>query len=323
MKDYKGIYHDTESTTDYYEFGAHFKYIELYDALNNLKKERMDNIPLEQDFSSKQKNKETIEPSKKRKRYKLNTLNIKNNERYSRLITDINEKEKEISVIEEEKDDNNKIKKRRLTKSLDKILLPKIHLKNNNNDETFKNKILSPIKSFDGKKDNNNYKLQKLSKPLNLKKKNISEKKEKFPKINSSYYKEILQDNNDNNKEKVEETQSKFQDNNESIKIFNHNEETILKRRRNLKKMTNMRNERLLSNLNNEQEKYFESLRKPNIKLDKLKSIFEKEKEIKKINLFLGQKNNYSSNNRNLMNEEMAQQIHNLKIQTLGVSNGK
>ena len=332
MKDYKGIYHGTTSTTNYYEFGAHFQYLELYNALNKLKKEKTENIPLNDDSLLKLENKEEKEPSKKRKKYKLKTLDIKDikeSKKYLGLETDINEKSKEkgkkFSTIEEEQENNikeNRRKKSRLlTKSLDKIVLPKIKIKNLNNEDNSKDKILSPIKLLDEKKDKNNYQIGRLSKSLNLKKKSAIEKKDNFPKINSNYFKDIIIEEKDN-KEMVEETQSRFKDNNESIKIFNNNEDNNIRKGKILKKLSTRRMERV-SLINNEQEKNFELLPKSSIKLDRLKSIFEKEKEIKRINLFLGQKNNYSTNNRNLMNEEMAQQIHNLKMQILSNPGGK
>lgn len=333
MKDYKGIYHGTTSTTNYYEFGAHFQYLELYNALNKLKKERTENIPLNDDSLLKLENKEEKEPSKKRKKYKLKTLDIKDlkeSKKYLGLETDINEKSKEkgknkFSTIEEEQENNikeNRRKKSRLlTKSLDKIVLPKIKIKNLNNEDNSKDKILSPIKLLEEKKDKNNYQIGRLSKSLNLKKKSAIEKKDNFPKINSNYFRDIIIEEKDN-KEMVEETQSRFKDNNESIKIFNNNEDNNIRKGKILKKLATRRMERV-SLINNEQEKNFELLPKSSIKLDRLKSIFEKEKEIKRINLFLGQKNNYSTNNRNLMNEEMAQQIHNLKMQILSNPGGK
>ena len=332
MKDYKGIYHGTTSTTNYYEFGAHFQYLELYNALNKLKKERAENIPLNDDSLLKLENKEEKEPSKKRKKYKLKTLDVKDikeSKKYLGLETDINEKSKEkgkkFSTIEEEQEnnikDNRRKKSRLLTKSLDKIVLPKIKIKNLNNEDNSKDKILSPIKLLEEKKDKNNYQIGRLSKSLNLKKKNDSEKKDNFPKINSNYFKDIIIEEK-NNKEMIEETQSRFKDNNESIKIFNNNEDNNIRKGKILKKLATRRMERV-SLINNEQEKNIELLPKSSIKLDRLKSIFEKEKEIKRINLFLGQKNNYSTNNRNLMNEEMAQQIHNLKMQILSNPGGK
>ena len=333
MKDYKGIYHGTTSTTNYYEFGAHFQYLELYNALNKLKKEKAENIPLNDDSLLKLENKEEKEPSKKRKKYKLKTLDVKDikeSKRYLGLETDINEKSKEkgknkFSTIEEEQEnnikDNRRKKSRLLTKSLDKIVLPKIKIKNLNNEDNSKDKILSPIKLLEEKKDKNNYQIGRLSKSLNLKKKSAIEKKDNFPKINSNYFRDIIIEEKDN-KEMVEETQSRFKDNNESIKIFNNNEDNNIRKGKILKKLATRRMERI-SLINNEQEKNFELLPKSSIKLDRLKSIFEKEKEIKRINLFLGQKNNYSTNNRNLMNEEMAQQIHNLKMQILSNPGGK
>ena len=333
MKDYKGIYHGTTSTTNYYEFGAHFQYLELYNALNKLKKEKAENIPLNDDSLLKLENKEEKEPSKKRKKYKLKTLDVKDikeSKRYLGLETDINEKSKEkgknkFSTIEEEQEnnikDNRRKKSRLLTKSLDKIVLPKIKIKNLNNEDNSKDKILSPIKLLEEKKDKNNYQIGRLSKSLDLKKKSAIEKKDNFPKINSNYFRDIIIEEKDN-KEMVEETQSRFKDNNESIKIFNNNEDNNIRKGKILKKLATRRMERV-SLINNEQEKNIELLPKSSIKLDRLKSIFEKEKEIKRINLFLGQKNNYSTNNRNLMNEEMAQQIHNLKMQILSNPGGK
>ena len=324
MKDYKGIYHNTTSTTNYYEFGAHFKYLDLYNALNQLKKERTENIPLNEESSLKLEIKEEKEPSKKRKKYKLKTMDTKETKRNLGLVTDINEnskerRKKEFSTIEEEQDnekENFRKKKRLLTKSLDKIVLPKINIKNSNNEDN-----LTPIKLMVEKKEKNNYQFGRLSKSLNLKKKSVREKKENFPKINSVYYRDIIIENK-NNKDTVEETQSRFKDNNESIKIFNNNDESEFKRGKILKKLTTRRMGKL-SLINNEQEKNFELLPKSNIKPERLKSIFEKEKEIKRINLFLGQKNNYSTSNRNVMNDEMAQQIHNLKMQILSNPGGK
>ena len=324
MKDYKGIYHNTTSTTNYYEFGAHFKYLDLYNALNQLKKERTENIPLNEESSLKLEIKEEKEPSKKRKKYKLKTINTKETKRNLGLVTDINEnskekRKKEFSTIEEEQDndkDKKRQKKRLLTKSLDKMVLPKINIKNQNNEDN-----LTPTKLMIEKKEKNNYQFGRLSKSLNLKKKSVSEKKENFPKINSVYYRDIIIENK-NNKDTVEETQSRFKDNNESIKIFNNNDESEFKRGKILKKLTTRRIGKL-SLINNEQEKNFELLPKSNIKPERLKSIFEKEKEIKRINLFLGQKNNYSTSNRNVLNDEMAQQIHNLKMQILSNPGGK
>ena len=324
MKDYKGIYHNTTSTTNYYEFGAHFKYLDLYNALNQLKKERTENIPLNEESSLKIEIKEEKEPSKKRKKYKLKTMDTKETKRNLGLVTDINEnskekRKKEFSTIEEEQDndkDKKRQKKRLLTKSLDKMVLPKINIKNSNNEDN-----LTPTKLMVEKKEKNNYQFGRLSKSLNLKKKSVSEKKENFPKINSVYYRDIIIENK-NNKDTVEETQSRFKDNNESIKIFNNNDESEFKRGKILKKLTTRRIGKL-SLINNEQEKNFELLPKSNIKPERLKSIFEKEKEIKRINLFLGQKNNYSTSNRYVINDEMAQQIHNLKMQILSNPGGK
>ena len=309
MKDYKGIYHDFKYTSEYYEFGAHFRYMDLYESLQKLQKEKND-IPLnEGNKINNINNSEENEPTKKRKRYKLKTFNKMNNLRYLAVNTEVNEKENEkneISKIEEEISKKRKKREKFLTKSLDKVKLPKINIQNSNYEPT------NPFELEEGKIDINNYQIKKLSKSINLKKKNIKSKKEEFPKINSLYYNQILQENKDN-ENMIEETQSRFKDNNAAIKIYNITEEGNAKRENYLRKMSFSILDKI-SEKNKEKEDVLEILPKHNdIRFDRLKSIFEKEKEIKKINLFLGQKNNYSLNKRNVKNEEMVRNIYNLK----------
>jgi hypothetical protein len=67
------------------------------------------------------------------------------------------------------------------------MVLPKINIKNSNNEDN-----LTPTKLMVEKKEKNNYQFGRLSKSLNLKKKSVSEKKENFPKINSVYYRDII-----------------------------------------------------------------------------------------------------------------------------------
>ena len=315
MKDFKGIYHNINDTAKYYEFGALFKYQDLYNALKDLQKEKNVDIPLNDESPIKIQNTDEKENTKNRKKYKLKSINFKNNVRYSILNTDINNN---IQKIEEENENIITRKKRSklLTKSLDKVKLPKINIKNTNNNIPINNQILVPIKLDDEKNDINNYQFKKLNKSLDMNKKNLVKKNEEFPKINSLYHYEITQENK-NNEIIVEETQSRFKDTNESINIFNNLEEKKLnKRGNNLKKMSYRLFEKI-SDLDEGKENNLELLSKPNIKSNRLKSIFEKEKEIKKYNLFLGKMNNYSSNNRNVKREEISQQIHNLKKQLL------
>ena len=41
MNEYKGIYYGNSSKLHFYEGGAHFKYIDLYNKLENLYKEQL------------------------------------------------------------------------------------------------------------------------------------------------------------------------------------------------------------------------------------------------------------------------------------------
>ena len=136
MKEYKGLYHNVQDKTKYFEYGAHFKYSELYNALNDLLVNQLKENPTSEKeinlSTLKIENKEEV-PEKKRKKYQLKTHVTKNN-RY--LNTDANDKEDEknkIDVIEEEQDNIKKThihkKNRFMTKSLDKVNLPQISSK--------------------------------------------------------------------------------------------------------------------------------------------------------------------------------------------------
>ena len=302
MNDYKGIFHDTQDTTKYYEFGAHFKHLDLYESLLNLEKEKENDIPLNENLFLQKNIVEEKARIKSRKRYKLNT-DINENKRYLNINTDLNQNENEkniIPIIKEERNVNitNKRKKRGkfLTKSLDKVKLPEISMKNVNNNINLKNDFLYQNEMTVENKENN-YPLKLSSKSIGLNRNSIKQKNKDFPKINSLYFSEIFKENK-NRRNIDEETQSIFQDNNAAIKIFNI-EEGKMKREQKMP------------------YRIFNKYPDNNIKVDKLKSIFEREKEVKINNLFLGQKNNYSPVNRNLKNKNMAKHIHNLKMQLL------
>ena len=70
MKEYKGLYHNVQDKTKTYEYGAHFKYSELYIALKNLQiKQKNENSFSEEtdNFLLENENKEEVLPEKKRK----------------------------------------------------------------------------------------------------------------------------------------------------------------------------------------------------------------------------------------------------------------
>ena len=106
MKEYKGLYHNVQDKTKYFEYGAHFKYSELYNALNDLLVKQQKENPISEKGNNLStlniENKEEV-PEKKRKKYKLKTRNITENKRY--FISESNDKEDEknkFNVIEEE-----------------------------------------------------------------------------------------------------------------------------------------------------------------------------------------------------------------------------
>ena len=314
MKEYKGLYHNVQDKTKYFEYGAHFKYSELYKALNDL----LVNQPKENPTSEKEINLSTLKienkeevPEKKRKKYKLKTHLTKNN-RY--LNTDANDKEDEknkMDVIEEEQDNTKKAhirkKNRFMTKSLDKVNLPQI----SSNSLIFlqNHHLLTEPKEINH---------LHVHQSVDL----IKKKKINFPKLNSLHKHNILPENPNNHM--IVETQSRFQDNG-AIKIFNDSSEQSSKNKLSHKNKKDKIFPKIF-HLSKENEEKIELLPRPQRKNDRLTSIFEKEKLIKNNNnnIFLGEKNNYMNREqREIMNDHMAQQIYNLKKQLLGNSSQK
>ena len=314
MKEYKGLYHNVQDKTKYFEYGAHFKYSELYNALNDLLVNQLKENPTSEKeinlSTLKIENKEEV-PEKKRKKYKLKTHLTKNN-RY--LNTDANDKEDEknkIDVIEEEQDNTKKAhirkKNRFMTKSLDKVNLPQI----SSNSLIFlqNHHLLTEPKEINH---------LHVHQSVDL----IKKKKINFPKLNSLHKHNILPENPNNHM--IVETQSRFQDNG-AIKIFNDSSEQSSKNKLSHKNKKDKIFPKIF-HLSKENEEKIELLPRPQRKNDRLTSIFEKEKLIKNNNnnIFLGEKNNYMNREqREIMNDHMAQQIYNLKKQLLGNSSQK
>jgi hypothetical protein len=297
MKEYKGLYHNSQDKTNTYEYGAHFKYAELYIALKNLQIKQKKENPISEennDFLLENENKEEVVQEKKRKKYKLRTFNLNENNRY--LLTDVNKinnEKNEFSIIEEEEDNiKNQIrnKNRFMTKSLDKIRLPKISSNN-----------LNSLQDNHFQTEENESPRLYLSYERHHKK-----KKTNFPKLNI-----IFQENMNNNNNI--ETQSIFEDKG-AIKIYNEPYEESSKRTRIHKKKKDRMFPKLFQLSKNNEEKS-EIMIKPHRRNDKLKSIFEKEKFIRNNNnLFLGEKNGYfRTEERDMKIDQMAKQIHNLK----------
>ena len=59
MKEYKGLYHNTKDTTKTYEYGAHFKYSDLFNILKDLEEKQKENNKQE----TKQKVGREVEPN--------------------------------------------------------------------------------------------------------------------------------------------------------------------------------------------------------------------------------------------------------------------
>ena len=319
MKDYKGLYHNTEDKTQLYEFGAHFKYEELYNYLKELQLKQENNEPLDKESNIeeiKNENKKEIELPKKRKKYKMKTHFKSENKRY--LITDTHKNDKErneFSIIEEEQENKaEEIRKnnRFVTKSHDKIRLPQISSKS----------IISLQKS---NLHHNTHKLAESQEMPNINRSRDFRTKSKrinFPKLNSLHLENIKENNNN----MIVETQSIFQDqDNGAIKIFNDSYDKTSKLQNVSKHHKNKKFPKLYQ-LSQDNEEKNEALPRVQRKPNKLLSIFEKEKKIKNSNnnnnLFLGEKSNYiNKEHRDIMRDEMAQQIHNLKKQLLGFPN--
>ena len=150
----------------------------------------------------------------------------------------------------------------------------------------------------------------------------IKKKRINFPKLNSIHKNNILLENPNNHM--IVETQSRFQESG-AIKIFNDSSDQSSKNKLSHKNRKDKIFPKLF-HLSKESEEKVELLPRPQRKNDRLKSIFEKEKMIKNNNnnIFLGEKNSYMNREqREIMNEQMAQQIHNLKKKLLGTSSQK
>ena len=302
MKDYKGIYHNVQDKTESYEFGAHFKYAELYNILKDLQIKQLNEKENENDKNTsniKTENNEEIDFAKRRKKLKLKTLAVNENKRY--LITDVGQKKNEkneFSIIEEDQENKKSHKRKKIkyiTKSVDKVQLPNI---GSNSLISLQNKI------------HNKNTLAESYDAHNLRRKKDKQKTLHFPKINSIYRNNALQESEKNLLSF--ETKSRFPDN-RAIKIYKGSIDD---------ESGNLSNFPQVNNSNQDEDKK-EILAKPQRKTNRLLSIFEKEKQRKNnFNLFLGEKNNYlNKEHRDIMNNEMAKQIHNLKRQLKGNSN--
>ena len=305
MKDYKGIYHNVEDKSESFEYGAHFKYADLYRILKDLQIKQQNENKDEDNKNTTPKNienKEEVDITKKRKKLKLKTFAINQNNRY--LFTESTKKNNdkdEFSVIEEEEIKHGRKKNKLITKSVEKVRLPNISS--------------NGLISIQIKAPNKNTLAESYDAHV-LRRKKDKGRTIHFPKINSLHRNNII---SETEKNFIFETENRLPDNN-AIKIYkpslDNDPSNQSSSRKQLPQVSN-------SNQDVENEEKTDLFLKPKRKTNKLLSIFEKEKLRKNnFNLFLGEKNNYlNKEHRDIMNNEMAKQIHNLKKQLKGHSN--
>ena len=317
MKDFKGIYgeQEKEKEVNYYEHGAHFKYSDLVNALNKLQSKQLPKKDLK--FQEELNNTNEIKiagEKKKKKKYKLKINTEGNNEdnnRYKDFDVEFKVDQDEYPN-EEKKNDNEKfiyhLKKSKIvntiSKSVDrsKINLPKIvynHINNNSNINNNNNPISLRNKSFNSKE------LKELfeDKKTNENKKNKNEENSKvdvLPKLDSNCY-------NQNLKEKE---YKKTIENIKMLSIKNKNKRSYNNNNHSIDRM----------NTENGKSKFFLN--------NRIRSIFEIEKEIKKnyLNKELSN-NNYNNNTNknymNVINNDISNQIYQLKKNLLNNINKK
>ena len=302
MKDYKGLYHGQQANIKLYEHGAHFKYSDLVNALNKLLARETQNE--ESDIKSNDNKKETSvnkEKKKKVKKYKLN-INKENsnvNQRYNNIFNsnvnlNENDKDKNIDNILEHYSFykiKEKVALNPISKSVDrsKINLPKIIT--NNMNSNLNNNTNNPIPLNLKKQSYNSKQLKKILNENN----NEKNREEILPLLGSSYHKQGKKEKDIGNNIKIE-----------NIKLNS------------VKKPKNKRNLKIfLKDINDTENS-------KGVLNNKLKSIFDTEKPIKKSNQ-INQPNNgyYSKNYIETVNNDISRQIYLIKNQLMGNSNKK
>lgn len=362
MKEFKGLYHNEETRIPSFEHGAHFRYLDLFNALKELKsnlsnKNESQNLEI---YNTPNKNEILLikENNKKPKHYKLKTnlvTETNDNQRYKDLDNikeyENDEKKYNIYIRESNKDLLNKskinFKEKGLSKSIDRVKdrLPKI--KSKKNPISLRNKSFDPqnlveriIYDFENTKsiDQNIFEIKDYNtrnknmeinnnKPIETEVSNFkfnslkinqrnNDKGEILPKINSFRYNQIQ-----DNLEDIKETGSQFQ-NNKNNRINNSIDAQSIKFHLSNRKSFKGLNRFFINDSNNKNNVNVlerSEKRRPNAIINnRLKSIFETEKQIKHNNLLFNEKNkNYNNNYFETINNDIAQQIYKLKKQLL------
>jgi len=323
MKEYKGLYHDEKKDIVSFEHGAHFKYLDLYNALMNLQSKnssRNDLQYLETDYSQNLNGNNNdillFKPkSKKKKKIKLKERNNDNNRYhdndYPNYDDEINKNSNNAINIRgsfTHKRKDIKIPNTFVSRSVDrsKNKLPTIlqnSIGNNNLASLNSNKEDDDFKIEDEINRIANSKTMKI-KNINLHKNRKSNKGDLLPIISSFNY------NKNTNEEGniLDESKSRIKDN-QIIKRFQNHAVTKINNKNNYKFLLN---DMYGSNLEDQKSKIM-----PNIKI---RSIFDTEKQIKNHKLLNRINNNYHNNYVETINNDLSKQIYQLKKQLLGKS---
>ena len=292
---------------------------------------------------------------KKTKQYKLKKYLLTENNENKRYndIDNINENEenekneksynKYIRESKKELFKNSKIniKEKGVSKSIDKIKEKLPSINKNNNLNSLRNKSFNPQKmteriiyNFDDDQNtSNNYNNNDLEiKEYNIRNKkyennnneneilnvkNTKKSKKKFESLDFLPKIKIFQKNQEKeneNKAKYEERENNFQDNDLNISIEAKNKKSYLILQKSHKKLKKFfKNENLMNDSENRKSNKIINVN------NKLKSIFETEKKIKSNKFLLNEKNKSSNKNYyfDTLNDDMAQQIYQLKKQLL------
>ena len=297
MKNFKGLYYNDKTKTPSFEHGAHFKYNDLVNALNELLSTNKNDFQnLETDYSSYKNNLLLVSTKKnKSKKYKLKLLteNIDNQRiEDTNNLYENNNKNKKVSLSLSKTIDRNEIK------------LPNIKRNINNNSLTLKNKSYNSNRLFEeiiADEEKNSFNINELkNKPIEIKNTKLFyykrnhhnyDKEKILPKINSFYYNQIEKENENkkNNINVITELQSDIKE--KKVNKLNMSEEENDTKNNSHKKNNYKKKYKLF--INNEYNNNIINSENTKIKgvvNDRLKSIFEIEKNLK-LNKLLNNRN--------------------------------
>ena len=312
MKEYKGLYNNNEDKkTDFFEHGAHFKYLDLVNALKELQtNSKNDEQTQETDNISKNKIEILMmkEKIKKRRKYKLKLYDDNNNnQRYKDIYS---KEDAKFNKNIKDSFNNKRIKViKNISKSVDRSQdnLPKIIYNNinNNNSISLRNKSFNPKKITETIINNNDEDIIPINK--SVKNFEIEKDKEKFlPKISSYYYKQLTKENEDRNSDFFEE-ETKNQSKRDNKKYINNLKYNSIKNRRIFKLFLNEKNNNRNDIINTENSN------SKSIINNKLKSIFDTEKQIKIKNNNIDKIDFNDKNYFEKINNDITHQIYQLK----------